>query len=84
MSFAWLAKQWGWKVKSDEHLIKVCGEIDEALQNLIALADRFQLTLIAANLELTRDAVAQQLLETAPLTFRDHDGTSSGMTGKKN
>lgn len=70
-------------MKSDENLIKVCGEIDDTLLGLVALADRFCLTLVAANLELARDAVAQQMAEIASLTLSDRKNANSLSNTKK-
>ncbi|MBB3360121.1 MULTISPECIES: hypothetical protein [unclassified Novosphingobium] len=71
-------------MKSDENLIKVCGEIDDTLRGLVALADRFHLTLVAANLELARDAVTQQVAEIASLTFPERANANALTSTKKN
>lgn len=70
-------------MQSDENLIKVCGEIDDTLRDLVGLADRFQLTLVAANLELARDAVAQQVAEVTSLTFSERSSTDPLSNTKK-
>lgn len=71
-------------MQSDENLIRVCGEIDDTLRGLVALADRYRLTLIAANLELARDAVATQCAEIASLTLGKMTDTNPLANSKKN
>jgi hypothetical protein len=66
----------GWNMNHEENFIRACQEIDQTLKSLLALADQLQLPLVAARLQMTRDAVAEQVSLWPPLTFSDSETSS--------